>query len=415
MVAMDNALDPLRNIDAAPIEHEGETFIAMSDPSGYVDGQLVLTPAAFFIAALLDGRNTLRDIQAAFTVQFRGAEVSAGQIQEIVDYLDDNGFLFNRQFQAIRERVDGDFAGSDTRPAYFAGRSYPARAEDLRVLVDSFFTADGGPGAVPARDGGSGLLPGLIVPHIDFNRGHAGYAHGYQTMFSRGKPDVVFIFGVAHAGAPVPFVLTRKHFDTPFGRLETDGEIVSELEAACAFDPFEYEARHRTEHSVEFQAVMLAYHYGPDVKIVPILCASFFDDPDSFEPSKNPDIVRFLEACRAAVAKPGRKAAVIAGADLAHVGKRFGDAFDIDDTVVQGVADRDREDLGHITNGAIDADGFYASVMKDLNRRNVCGLNCIYATLKTLDGTVASGHMHHYDYAHDPAGGIVSFASISLE
>lgn len=412
---MNEPFAPLRNIDAAPIEHQGETFIALSDPGGYVEDQIILTPAAFFIAALLDGRNTAVAIQDAFRTQFGGAQVAESQIQEVVDYLDDHGFLLNRQYEAIRARIDSEFAQSDTRPAYFAGRSYPRDAAALRTLIDGFFTGETGPGAPEPLDEAGVPLPGLIVPHIDFHRGQAGYAHGYKALFSRPRPDVVFIFGVAHAGAPVPFILTRKHFDTPLGRLETDQDCVSRLAAACDFDPFAYESRHRTEHSAEFQAVMLAYGLGTDVKIVPILCANFLDDPGASTPADNAAVTRFLDACRDLVASAGGRFTVIAGADLAHVGKRFGDSFDIDENVVRGVSERDHEDLGHITNGPIDADAFYASVMKDQNRRNVCGLNCIYATLKTLDGCVNTGAMRHYDYAHDPAGGIVSFASIALQ
>lgn len=409
---MNDALAPLRPIDAAPVEHEGSTFIVLRDTSGYVEEQLVLTPAAFFIASLLDGQKVITDIQAAFRKQFHGAEVAASQIQEVVEYLDDHGFLQNRQFEAIRARIDGEFSTSDTRPAWLAGRGYPDDAVELRSMIDGFFTGEKVPGA--AGEGAGGHLPGLIVPHIDFHRGHAGYAHGYRQLFAREKPDVVFIFGVAHAGAPVPFILTRKHFETPFGTVETDQEIVSRLVDACAWDPFAWEGRHRTEHSIEFQAVMLAYHYGPDVKIVPILCASLCTSYEDDSPGENPATARFLEVCRAIAAEPGRKVAVIAGADLAHVGKCFGDDFDIDDAVVQRVADRDYEDLAHVTEGAVDADGFYRSVMKDLNERKVCGLNCIYATLKTLDGAVGPGKMHYYGYAPDPSGGIVSFASVTL-
>ncbi len=410
---MIDALAPLRHIDAAPVEHEGSTFIVMRDTSGYVEEQLVLTPAAFFIASLLDGRKGIGELKAAFRLQFHGAEVTEAQIREVAEYLDDHGFLQNRQFEAIRARIDGEFDASDTRPAWLAGRGYPDDAVELRSMIDGFFTGEKGPGAADAAVG-SGHLPGLIVPHIDFHRGHAGYAHGYKQLFEREKPDVVFIFGVAHAGAPVPFILTRKHFETPFGALETDQEIVSRLEEACAWDSFAWEGRHRTEHSIEFQAVMLAYHYGPDVKIVPILCASLCASYEDDAPGENPATARFLEVCRAIAAEPGRKVAVIAGADLAHVGKCFGDDFDIDEAVVQHVADRDYEDLAHVTEGPVDADGFYRSVMKDLNERKVCGLNCIYATLKTLDGAVGSGTMHYYGYAPDPSGGIVSFASISL-
>jgi hypothetical protein len=50
--------------------------------------------------------------------------------------------------------------------------------------------------------------------------------------------------------------------------------------------------------------------------------------------------------------------------------------------------------------------------MKDVNARRVCGVNCIYAALKTVEGSVEPGKLIHYDYAPDPAGGIVSFASV---
>jgi hypothetical protein len=92
------------------------------------------------------------------------------------------------------------------------------------------------------------------------------------------------------------------------------------------------------------------------------------------------------------------------------VGRRFGDPFDIHDGVVRQVEARDREDLQHALVG--DATGFYQSVLRDWNKRRVCGINCIYAALKTVDGAGGRGAMLHYDYAHDPAGGIVSFTNV---
>ena len=108
-------------------------------------------------------------------------------------------------------------------------------------------------------------------------------------------------------------------------------------------------------------------------------------------------------------AAPGQ-VSVIAGADLAHVGRRFGDPFDIHDSVLRQVEARDREDLQHALAG--DATGFYQSVLRDRNERRVCGINCIYAALKAVDGAGGRGAMLHYDYAHDPAGGIVSFTNV---
>ena len=74
------------------------------------------------------------------------------------------------------------------------------------------------------------------------------------------------------------------------------------------------------------------------------------------------------------------------------------------------VAGRYRADLRYVTAG--DADGFYRSVMQDRNQRRICGLNCIYASLKTVESPGVEGTLVHYDYAHDPAGGMVSFADV---
>ncbi len=123
-------------------------------------------------------------------------------------------------------------------------------------------------------------------------------------------------------------------------------------------------------------------------------------------------VIEFLLACREIIASDPEQFCVIAGADLAHVGRRFGDAFDVSNTIINTVAARDQEDLQHVTTGH--ADRFYQSVMQDRNQRRVCGLNCIYAALKSIDGSIAEGQLLHYDYAHDPAGGIVSFANVLL-
>jgi AmmeMemoRadiSam system protein B len=256
-------------------------------------------------------------------------------------------------------------------------------------------------------------VPCLIAPHIDFHRGGHSYAHGYLRLCRSGQPELVFLFGVAHMAPPVPFILTKKHFETPFGILKTDQDIVRRLASACQWDPYAYEIVHRTEHSIEFQAVMLASLFGPAVQIVPILCGTFGPELVPTTPVIPASVTTFLNTCRDIIGAEQRRVCVIAGADLAHVGRRFGDAFDIDETIVRAVDRRDHEDLQEVV--ARNPAGFYHSVMKDHNQRRVCGLNCIYAALHTVYDMTHSGELLHYDYAHDPAGGIVSFANVFLE
>lgn len=405
-------LPAIRHIDAFPIEHEGQRLICLRDPEGIVPEQLLLTPLAFFIACQFNGQNGITDIQYAFARQFGGQILSSADVQQVVEMLDQHGFLQTERFFARRQQVEDTFIASDIRPAYLAGASYPGHPQQLRTFLDTFFTHQAGPGTHP-----EGPAPHdqparcLIAPHIDFQRGGHAYAHGYLAFSKRGRPQTVFIFGVAHASPPVPFILTQKDYETPFGVLKTDRTIVRQLAAVCDWNPYAHEMVHRTEHSIEFQAVMLAYLYGPSVRIVPILCGFFGPElaPETPIPER---VTNFLTACRAIIASAPGQYCVIAGADLAHVGRRFGDAFDVNDTVINTVAARDQEDLQYVTAGH--ADRFYQSVMQDQNQRRVCGLNCIYAALKSLDGSITEGQLLHYDYAHDPAGGIVSFANVLL-
>lgn len=406
-------LPALRYVDAVPFQHGNETLICLSDPQGYIEEQLLLSPAAYFIASLLDGENDEAAIKAVFREQFGHDVVDDEAIHTVVSQLDQNGFLATARFFEVRDSVDRAFAASPTRAAYLAGRSYPDDPEELRAFLAEPFEGRDGAGE-PSRDGtpGSQPLRGLIVPHIDFQRGGAAYAKGYTRLFEQGKPDVALIFGVAHAAPPTPIVLTKKDFDTPLGTLRTDSEIVDALAAACSWDPFAYETVHRTEHSIEFQALMLSYLFGDDVRIVPILCGDFSAAGEQGGEGAAPEVERFLEACREVIAQSHDAVTVIAGADLAHVGQRFGDPFEIDAKVTLEVEQRDREDLAYAVSG--NAEGFYSSVMKDRNQRRVCGLNCIYATIKTLQGRTPAGdsELIHYNYAPDPAGGIVSFAGV---
>lgn len=402
---------PLRYVDAVPVDFEGERYICLQDPTGMVEGQLLLSPLAYVTAIQFDGVKEVEDVLSTILEQYGDVTIRADDIISVATELDEKGYLFSDTYHALHKASVNAYRGLVNREASLAGKSYPEDPEELRQYLDEQFTREGGPGSLPQVGAGSGApLPGMIVPHIDYERGGHGYAHGYHRLAQHGRPDTVIVFGVAHMVEPVPFILTDKNFDTPFGTVQTDHKIVSTLAETCAWDPFEYELTHRGEHSVEFQAVMLAYLFGEGVNIVPVLCSDFSNDDDESIPSQS--IRPFLDACRAQVGREDKAVTVIASADLAHVGKRFGDSFDIDDAVIAGVAQRDEEDLAHVRT--IDADGFYRSVMRDGNERKVCGLGCIYSALYALDGTATKADALHYGSAPDPNGGIVSFTSIAL-
>jgi hypothetical protein len=94
---------------------------------------------------------------------------------------------------------------------------------------------------------------------------------------------------------------------------------------------------------------------------------------------------------------------------LAHVGPRFGDEHPISEDFLKLLESDDRRMLKSVE--AVDADGFFANIRADGDRRKICGLSPIHTMLSVMDAR--EGRLLKYQYFPDPAG-TVSFASMAF-
>jgi hypothetical protein len=127
-------------------------------------------------------------------------------------------------------------------------------------------------------------------------------------------------------------------------------------------------------------------------------------------PDDDPRVPRFLEALAETIAASGQRDAVIAGADLAHVGPRFGDPEPVGSPELALIEREDTVMLESVAAGEPDA--FFESVASDGDRRRICGYSPIYALLRSLGST--TGRVKRYGQWPDPSG-VVSFASVVFE
>jgi AmmeMemoRadiSam system protein B len=396
----------LRAVEAFPVEQEGQRYVALRDPAGYVAEVIMLPVDLVEVLALFDGEHPVAAIQAEL-LQRHGEQVARASLEQLIGELDAHGFLESPAFARRRAAIDDAFLGAPRRPASHAGGAYPDDPAELRSRMDGFFTSPQGPGAVGDFQGGG--VSGLIAPHIDFHRGGPAYAWAYRDLAERCDADLFVIFGTCHAGMADPFALTRKDYDTPLGAARVDREVVEALAARAGQDCFGSELAHRNEHSIEFQAVFLSYLYAGrrDIRIVPVL-TSFAHEAlaRGQRPDDDPRVGRFLDAL-ADLAGSGRRVAFIAGADLAHVGPRFGDPQPVSPAELGTIDREDREMLRAVQAG--DPEGFFESVRADGDRRRICGLSPIYTLLRVRAG--AKGLLRQYGQWPDPQG-VVSFASV---
>ncbi|HEV8585593.1 MAG TPA: AmmeMemoRadiSam system protein B [Methylomirabilota bacterium] len=399
----------LRGIEAFPVEHEGERFLALRDPAGYTPSVVMLPMALLEIVSLFDGEHDVAAIQQAL-LRHHGERVEAAHIEELAKALDHHGFLEGPAFETRRAAVDGEFLAGVTRQASHAGGAYPAEAGALAAMIDGFFTPPHGPGPIDRAAASAPRVSGLIAPHIDFHRGGPAYAWGYRDLAERSDADLFVIFGTCHAGMRHPFALTRKPYETPLGAAPVDVGFVEALAARAGQDCFGAEMAHRNEHSIEFQAVFLRYLFAGqrDVSVVPVL-TSFVHEALAHgkRPEHDPRVARFLDALGETVAASGRRVAFIAGADLAHVGPRFGDADPVSPEEAARLADADRAMLETVTAG--DADAFFDDAARDGDARRVCGLSPIWLLLRATGG--APGVLRRYAQTPDPEC-VVTFASV---
>lgn len=413
----------IRPVEAFPLEQQGQTQICLRDPTGLAPEPIMLGMGAYFLVTLFDGTNSTLDLQAAFSHRF-GEIVPSEKIRELVAALDGAYFLESPGFAARVCSVREEFRESPARAAALAGLCYETEPSRLRVEIESYFEHPNAPGrAALAAAPSAGRLAGLIAPHIDPRRGAAAYAWAYGELRRHERPELIVILGTSHYGAgPELFSATCKDYLTPLGAVSTDLGFVERLAGRYAGahggDLFADELLHRNEHSIEFQALFLAWALGVEgYQVVPILVSSFNQMVrqmvhEDETPADNVRVARFLDALREELAAERRRVLILAGVDFAHVGRKFGDSFGVDDRVTERVR---REDLALIeTIKAGDPRGFFADIAREGDQRKICGLAPMYIQLALLSGR--SARLLHYDIALEPqTDSLVSFASLAID
>ena len=128
----------LRNLEAFPVEQDGERVVALRDPSGFTDQVVALPMPLLEVVSLFDGEHSLEQIHAIVKGR-HGEAPTVEQIASIARSLDDNGFLDSPKF-AERQRADGGGLPADSSASGGAcGRRVCGRARgpggaDRRLL-----------------------------------------------------------------------------------------------------------------------------------------------------------------------------------------------------------------------------------------------------------------------------------------
>ena len=365
---------------------------------------LLIPPQLVSCLACFDGEQTALDLRAAL-VRLTG-QIQVGEIEKhLYDTLSEAGFLEDEKFERVRAERIKEFAAAPVREASHAGSAYPNDGEEARKTLSEFMQ-----GATPGNEDSQ---IGIAAPHVSPFGGWESYRDAYATLLPAYRERTFVILGTSHYGEPDHFGLTRKPFVTPFGQANTDVALVDELAAAAPNAIRMEDYCHAVEHSIEFQVLFLQYLYGPDIRVLPILCGAFARSIyQGGKPENNEEVKRFFDALGNVAAREGNRLFWVLGIDMAHMGRRYGDQWiaHANDGEMLAVAERDRIRIERM-NGA-DGEGFWNLVQESQDDLKWCGSAPIYTFLKTVPR--ARGTLRRYQQWNIDEQSVVSFAAVSF-
>ncbi len=400
---MSEALPRLRfNLDFVPSSEPEKPGLYIRDPYHYSDATLLIPPPLVQALECFDGQQSSRDLRAEL-VRITG-EIEVSEIEKhLHDALNDAGFLENDRYREMKAAREAEFAQEEVREAAFAGSAYPDKPASLKKLLTS---------RIGAAEGDSSTVA-VAAPHASPDASWDTYKAAYQNLPSpEDAADLTFvILGTSHYGAPERFGLTRKSFETPFGRTQTNQALINELAGAAPEAIRMEDYCHAVEHSIEFQVVFLQHLYGPNVRILPILCGPYVKSVyQGGMPEDTEHVARFLDTLGNMGAREGRKLFWVLGIDMAHMGRRYGDSLRATANLGEMVAIemRDRDRIHQINAG--DRSGYWSLVRDGHDDLKWCGSAPLYTFMKVMPG-LKGELLKYHQWQIDPQS-VVSFGAL---
>jgi AmmeMemoRadiSam system protein B len=398
-------ISPLRtDINANLIEHEGNQFVLLQDPQGYAKEPIAISYAFYMLAQHFNGDTTYSEFEAILKEQ--GIQGDYSMIFSLIDTLDSNGYLLSKNYIERRNKLEAEYINSPYREPVCQGGSYPEDPEELKMFLNDFFDKYN-------KEDVSGDAKSIIVPHIDFRIGndvHKTYASGYHSIRNT-DADLFVIIGTSHYANSDFFMLTNKDFKSPLGTIETDKELINELQMHLGDDLTIDDFAHKQEHSVELQAVLLLHYFADrKFKILPILAGSLHKYILSEQnPEENNRYNNFIDALKRSINELGRKAVFISSVDFAHIGRKFGDNYDAE-PILNDLKKEDDVLIDALNNS--DKHQFLGKIREDKDKYKICGTAPIYAMLHTINPAEPK-FLNYGQWNEKETKSAVSFASLA--
>jgi hypothetical protein len=273
-----------------------------------------------------------------------------------------------------------------------AGQFYAGTATGLRDQIETAFTHEIGPGAIPAAGEGSSDVMGLVSPHAGYPYSGPVAAHGFGALAESGRPDAIVLVGPNHRGMGERVAVSDADaWETPLGTVDVHAEMRralldrSELVVAD-------ERTHAGEHSLEVQVPFIQYLYESPPPILPLVMTR--QDEDT--------VLSLAENLQTVLESASESVAVLASTDMTH--------YEPADVAKR----QDRKAIERME--ALDGPGLLDTVARE--NITMCGYGPTAVALSVAEGrTGTGGELLQYATSGDtggPSREVVGYASVLI-
>ncbi|MCH2148249.1 MAG: AmmeMemoRadiSam system protein B [Phycisphaerales bacterium] len=354
----------LRPIQPIPVTQESTQLILLRDPLMLAEQATAVPPPAMQALQLCDGQHSIDSIAS-------GVQQNRDVIEKLILQLDSHGLLWGPGFKELETKKmqtlkdAGAFPVRGTTPM---GTDVDAIQKQFALWLDE--TED------PEIDFEPTML---FLPQLEYPHTWPIFAACWHALQSAPAPDRIIVFSNNAHGIGDGIVLTRLGFETPLGRMQPDTELIESLAAACGERVFADELDHIANIGIEMQLPWIQQRWG-DVPVTGVLV------PDPIDGLIESDELRidrpaFTGMLRDCLATLGGRTLFIASGDLSHVGPQYGEPRPIDDQRRFDVERNDRDLLGHIMSGDVEA--FLSAISWTKNPTRWSGAGVLAALLET--------------------------------
>jgi AmmeMemoRadiSam system protein B len=394
-----------RDLDLMPSPVEDRPGLLMRDPFHYSDATLIVPPELVHCLEFFDGDKSELDLRE-YLVRSSGQLDVGGLVDHLQQTLSHAGFLEDDTFGQLKQEKQREFAAAPVRQPAHAGSGYPDDPAELTATFSEYLRGPSRPHE-PGR-----TVRAIAAPHVSPFGGVETYRAAYSALSPEDADKTFIILGTSHYGAPDRLGLTRKPFVTPLGTTRTELGLVERLEREAPGAIAE-DYCHAVEHSIEFQVVFLQHLFGPNIKIVPILCGSYARSLYlGGKPEDDDQVRRALGVLGEIAAKESAGLRWVLGVDMAHMGARYGDRFEAKAEEGEMVRVRERDRARIASMEAADARGFWDQVQENRDDLKWCGSAPIYTFLQAVPE--AKGRLLHYHQWNIDEQSVVSFAALDF-